>query len=1024
MKKHNKLLKKLTLISLIILIVISVFNIGKVLADQLMFKLTEVVIKEKSDGVEASIVSYTANELVTDTTFHKLNDHITYKLTIKNTSNSKYKLKLVSDNSGNNYVDYVYDYNQDEELQPDTSTEVLLTATYNTELTNISNRNQNEEFKIIITLEDEQGNTTTNDIVVNPNTHDNIVFYIILLSLSTTGLLIIIVRNKKIKKMLIITFILTPFIVEAASPSLIVTFINRTKLFDKVVVNKVINGENVVELIDYNTGFSEPDPPEVPGYTFGGWYVGDEPYTFGTSLTDDVIITAKLNIITYHITYNLNNGTLSTSNPEEYNVETNTFTLNNSSRQGYTFTGWTGSNGATAQVEVTIPKGSTEDKSYTANFTPNTDTAYTVVHKYQNLDGSWSSETENKTGSTDDIVTPPFKSKAGFDNPASTKQLKILGSGDASIDYEYKRTEYHLTLTNPEDIDTTFNTGDYPFETQITLTAKAKEHYNFTGWSNGETSNPLVFNITEDIEVTPVYELKSYTVTFDSQGGSNVDSITKKYNTEIGTLPEPTKENYIFAGWYTDTSYTTKISSTTKVLGNITYYAKWNNSIALATISNENISLERYTSDSVTVTNCDEEYTYTSNDPSIVTANQNGTINALKKGTTTITITGNTSNLTRTINVEVYVVKYDVSFDSQGGNNIDPIKVNADTAIGTLPVPEQSSYAFLGWYTETSEGTKITEQTIIDNDYTFYAHWTPLVCKIATVLHTEECEKTSGGCYAAGYRIGGSKNTTTITYGTVPDTATMQAGYAYDCDVNADGVYDSATERFYYLRTLDGNAVLISHTNYEGVNEQQIENTFSYDEALTMLPTADKWKNLSVTYGDYAARFPTYEDLKVACDKETLTQTGDLDRCVYLLENSKFSSESLGRSGVWLEMINNTTYRYHTNTRAVTSQTNANVVRPVIEVPLALMDKSYINMSTVTFDSQGGPAVSESSVETGTAIGTLPQPERKDYDFKGWFTDTNYTTQIDENTIIDGNVTFYAKWELNVVAEIASSSYR
>ena len=75
--------------------------------------------------------------------------------------------------------------------------------------------------------------------------------------------------------------------------------------------------------------------------------------------------------INYTITYNLNSGTVSGGNPTSYNIETNTFTLKNPTRSGYTFTGWTGSNGNTKQTSVSIAKGSTGNKSYTANWQVN-----------------------------------------------------------------------------------------------------------------------------------------------------------------------------------------------------------------------------------------------------------------------------------------------------------------------------------------------------------------------------------------------------------------------------------------------------------------------------------------------------------------------------------------------------------------------------------------------------------------------------------------------------------------------------
>lgn len=72
--------------------------------------------------------------------------------------------------------------------------------------------------------------------------------------------------------------------------------------------------------------------------------------------------------IDYTITYKLNDGTA--SNPVSYNVESNTFTLNNPTRAGYTFAGWTGTDITGTSKTVTINQGSTGNRTYTATWTP------------------------------------------------------------------------------------------------------------------------------------------------------------------------------------------------------------------------------------------------------------------------------------------------------------------------------------------------------------------------------------------------------------------------------------------------------------------------------------------------------------------------------------------------------------------------------------------------------------------------------------------------------------------------------
>jgi len=130
----------------------------------------------------------------------------------------------------------------------------------------------------------------------------------------------------------------------------------------------------------YGSAMPSATMPTRTGYTFNGYFDtasgGTKYYNAngGSAKNWDKTAAATLyaqwNLVNYTITYNLNGGNVSTANPASYNVTTNTFTLNNPTRAGYTFAGWTGSNGETPQTTVQITKGSTENKSYTANWTP------------------------------------------------------------------------------------------------------------------------------------------------------------------------------------------------------------------------------------------------------------------------------------------------------------------------------------------------------------------------------------------------------------------------------------------------------------------------------------------------------------------------------------------------------------------------------------------------------------------------------------------------------------------------------
>jgi uncharacterized protein (TIGR02145 family)/uncharacterized repeat protein (TIGR02543 family) len=114
--------------------------------------------------------------------------------------------------------------------------------------------------------------------------------------------------------------------------------------------------------------------PSRTGYTFGGWFttsaaIGGTQVTVGYVFDATTTVYARWTVVNYTITYTFDGGSVTTANPTSYNIETASFTLNNPTRTGYTFAGWTGTNGTTAQVAVTVAKGSTGNKEYTANWT-------------------------------------------------------------------------------------------------------------------------------------------------------------------------------------------------------------------------------------------------------------------------------------------------------------------------------------------------------------------------------------------------------------------------------------------------------------------------------------------------------------------------------------------------------------------------------------------------------------------------------------------------------------------------------
>ena len=221
-----------------------------------------------------------------------------------------------------------------------------------------------------------------------------------------------------------------------------------------------------------------------------------------------------------------------------------------------------------------------------AQWTANSNTAYTVQHWQQNLNGGNEhndtnytlTATENLTGTTGASVTPAIKFYDGFTAPGA-QTVSIAADGSTEVNYYYTRNSYTVTLTAGTGIASVSGDGAYQYGASVTISATVSNGYKWSMWSDSNTDQEHTFTMgAEDISLTAQATPISYTITYDL-GGGTVSGNPASYTVETDsfTLESPTRTGYTFAGWtgtdITGTSSTVTIPNGST--GDRTYTATW-----------------------------------------------------------------------------------------------------------------------------------------------------------------------------------------------------------------------------------------------------------------------------------------------------------------------------------------------------------------------------------------------------------------------------------------------------------------
>ena len=491
------------------------------------------------------------------------------------------------------------------------------------------------------------------------------------------------------------------------------------------------SGGDPIRPIQYTVeseAFLLPTPVRT-GYIFLGW-TGEgitEPQKameIPQGSTGDRTYTANWQVIEYTVTLDVSGG--DPLDPITYTVETPVI-LPTPTSTGYTFLGWTGEGETTPQPTVVLPKGTTGDKAYTANWKAITYTIALGANGGEELAAiSYTIESDPIKLPTPERKGYEFKGWVGDDiDGAQTEVIIPTGStGDRTYIALWRVIAYFIELRQSS--GNWMQNIPYTVEEEVKLPIPTREGYEFIGWV-GEDIIDAQINVTIPRGSTGFrlyaahWALENYTITLDTSGGNALDNIRYTVKSDPIILPTPTRNGYEFVGWTGEgiTTPQTEVIIPTGSTGNKAYTANWKvieYTITLDTNGGPAVSPIKYTvEDSFTL-----PYLLRTGYEFVGwTLDGSGMIPA----TPLIIYYGTTGDLH--YKAEWRLAEYTITMDLDGGSGQEKMVYTMTDEDFELPTPTRNGYEFVGWtgerITTPQTSVKIPKGSTGNKAYT--ANW-------------------------------------------------------------------------------------------------------------------------------------------------------------------------------------------------------------------------------------------------------------------------------------------------------------
>jgi uncharacterized repeat protein (TIGR02543 family) len=744
------------------------------------------------------------------------------------------------------------------------------------------------------------------------------------------------------------------------------------------------------------------------GYTFAGWntlangtgtgYVNNATnYTMGTS---NATLFAIWTINSYTLSFNSNGGTAVTAITQNYNTAISSPTA--PTKTGYTFAGWS------PTVPGTMPASNTAVAAqWTAN--PNT-----LTFNGNGFDGG---STANQTINSD--ATPANLNANGYTLTGYTFAGWNTAANGSGTGYANNATNYTMGTSNATlfarwTADTrtlTFNGNGFDGgataaqsiapNTSVSLTPNGftRIGYTFAGWNtlaNGTgtsyvnlASYPMG---TSNATLFAIWTINSYTLSFNSNGGTAVTAITQNYNTAISSPTAPTKTGYTFAGWSPTVPGTMPASNTAVA-------AQW-------TANPNTLTFNGNGFDGGSTAN------QTINSGTTATLNANGFTRtgyafigwtADIGGVGQLYVDGDTDYTMGTSDFTLYakwvINSYTLSFNSNGGTAVTSITQDYGTAISSPTAPTKTGYTFAGW-SPTVPGTMPAGNTAVaalwtanTNTLTFNGNgFTSGSTANQTINSDATANLNANGFTRTGYTFAGWN---TLANGSGTPYANLAS---YPMGTSSATLFARWTANPNTI-TFNGNGFDGGSTAAQSINTDASANLTSNGFTRTGY-TFNGWNTLANGTGSSYTNGQYYS-------------MGTSDIVLFARWATEVFTLSFNSNGG--TAVTAIVQSYGTAISSPTAPTKTGYTfagwSPTVPGTMPASNTTVaaqwtINSYTLSFNSNGGTAVTSITQDYGTAISSPTAPTKTGYTFAGW-------SPTVPGTMPAGNTAVAALWTAN-----------